>query len=61
MDCVDGYHVVELAMEERQKITYATERGPLQISPYTTRLPILWGQSYQKHRCNIGCLPQEIS
>ena len=25
MDCVDGYHVVELAMEERHKMTFATD------------------------------------
>jgi hypothetical protein len=48
LDCVDGYHGVELAEEDRQKTTFATEWGLFRY----LRVPqgyLSLGDSYTKH------------
>ena len=52
LDCVDGYHGVELAEEDRHKTTFATEWGLFQH----LRVPQVYlssGDSYTKHTDSI--------
>jgi hypothetical protein len=48
MDCVDGYHGVELAKEDRHKTTFALERGPLRYLRVPQGYLSSW-DSYTKH------------
>ena len=51
LDCVDGYHGVELAVEDRHKTTFNTEWGmfSVQVPQSATGLSIIWRQLHQTY------------